>query len=147
MVAAVCVPLIQSQAIDCCWELPELPRFQVSPPSGVTTVPPAVLVGIGTMPYCWLYFQPAAFRVGKIHGPSSIMAAVLFRSCSVRSGAWPHCSTDLDAEPSLTMLTHSCREFWKAAVFTLSRLPPWLQKNGSSCQVDCSSAVASKAMP
>ncbi len=30
---------------------------------------------------------------------------------------------------------------------TLVRLAPLLQKNGSSCQVDCSSAVASKAIP
>jgi hypothetical protein len=45
------------------------------------------------------------------------------------------------------MLTQSWRELLNAGVFTLLRLPPWLQKNGSSCQVDCSSAVASKAMP
>ena len=63
-----CAPLIHSQAAFCCWAEPELPMFQVSPPSGATTVPPAVWVGILTMPYCLLYFQPAAFSSGKIQG-------------------------------------------------------------------------------
>src|SRR5215813_993510 len=139
--------LIHSQAIFCCSELPDLPRLQVSPPSGATTVPPGAFVGIGTIPYSRLYFQPAAFSSGKIHGPFSIIAAVLCRNCWVRSGSWPHWRTDLDAEPSLTMLTHSWRDSVNAGVFTWLRSPPWLQKNGSSCHVDCSSAVASNAMP
>jgi len=52
----------------------------------------------------------------------------------------PHWSTDLDAEPS-------CRACWKAGVFTLVSDAPFDQKNGSSCQVDCSSPVALKAIP
>src|SRR5215475_395090 len=75
------------------------------------------------------------------------MAAVLCRNCWVRSGSWPHWRTDLEADPSLTMLTQSWRDWVKAGEFTLLRSPPALQKNGSSCQVDCSSAVASNAKP
>src|SRR6201985_656333 len=68
-------------------------------------------------------------------------------NCWVRSGSWPQFSTDFEAKPSLTMLTQSCRDDWNEGVSTLVRLAPLLQKNGSSCQVDCSSAVASKAIP
>jgi hypothetical protein len=45
------------------------------------------------------------------------------------------------------MLTHSCGAEAKGGVSTSVRLAPSLQKNGSSCQVDCSSPVASKATP
>ena len=68
-------------------------------------------------------------------------------NCWVRSGSWPQFSTDLEAEPSLTMLTHNCRADSNDGWSTLVRLAPLLQKNGSSWQVDCSSAVASKAIP
>ena len=91
--------------------------------------------------------MPDALSSGKIHGPSSIMAALPCSNCWLRSGSWPHWSTDLEADPSLTMFTHSCRDCSTAGVSTLDRLPPLVQKNGSSCQVDCSSAVASKANP
>ena len=99
------------------------------------------------MPYCWLYFQPAAFSSGKIHGPSTIMAAFWCRNCWVRSGSWPQVRTDFDADPSLTMFTHSWSACWNGGLFTLVSDAPLDQKNGSSCQVDCSSLVASKANP
>src|SRR5882757_10353273 len=147
MVWACCMPCSHSQASFFCSSEPLLPRSTVSPPSGATTVWPALSVGMGTIPYSWLYFQPLALRSGKIHGPLTIIAARSCVNCWVRSGDWPQFSTDLEAEPSLTMLTHSCRADWNGGVSTLVRLAPALQKNGSSCQVDCSSPVASKATP
>src|SRR5215467_451148 len=54
-------------------------------------------------------------------------------NCWVRSGSWPQFSTDFEAEPSLTMLTHSCRADSNDGWSTLVRLAPLLQKNGSSC--------------
>src|SRR6478752_4120839 len=125
MVDACCMPCSHSQASFCCSVEPPVPRSIVSPPSGATTVWPTLSVGMGTMPYWSLYFQPFWLR----------------------SGSWPQFSTDFEAEPSLTMLTQSCRDDWNGGVSTLVRLAPLLQKNGSSCQVDCSSAVASKAIP
>ena len=141
------MPCTHSQASFCCSVEPPVPRSMVSPPSGATTVWPAWSVGMGTMPYWSLYFQPFWLSSGKIHGPLTIIAACPWMNCWVRSGSWPQFSTDFEAEPSLTMLTQSCRADWNDGVSTLVRLAPLLQKNGSSCQVDCSSAVASKAIP
>ena len=39
------------------------------------TVWPALFVGMGTMPYWSLYFQPFWLSSGKIHGPLTIIAA------------------------------------------------------------------------
>src|SRR6266702_4450343 len=104
-------------------------------------------VGMGTIPYWLLYFQPSWLSSGKIHGPSTIIAARWCMNCWVRSGSCPQVSTDFEAEPLLTMLTQSCRDAANPGVSTLVRLAPLLQKNGSSCHVDCSSPVASKAIP
>src|SRR6266702_4745760 len=142
-----CMPCTHSQASFCCSVEPPVPMSMVSPPSGATTVWPGLSVGMGTMPYSLLYVQPFWLSSGKIHGPSTIIAACPCMNCWVRSGSCPQFSTDLEAEPSLTMLTHSCRADWNGGVVTLVRLAPALQKNGSSCQVDCSSPVASKAIP
>src|SRR2546421_11692350 len=147
MVDGCCMPCTHSQASFCCSVEPLVPRSTVSPPSGAITVWPALSVGMGTMPYWSLYFQPFWLSSGKIHGPLTIIAACPCMNCWVRSGSWPQFSTDFEAEPSLTMLTHSCRADANEGVSTLLRLAPLLQKNGSSCQVDCSSAVASKAIP
>src|SRR6266571_4994911 len=125
---ACCMPCTHSQESFCCSVEPPVPRSMVSPPSGATTVCPAGLVGMGTIPYWLLYVQPCWLSSGKIHGPSTIIAACPCMNCWVRSGSCPQVSTDFEAEPSLTMLTQSCR-------------------NGSSCHVDCSSPVASKATP
>src|SRR6185437_9036104 len=147
IVAGCCRPLIHSHAACCCAGEPPAPMSSVSPPNGVTTAWPDWRAGIGAMPYCWLYFHPTAFSSGKIHGPLIIMAAFECRNCWVRSGSWPHVRTDLDADPSLTMFTHSWSACWNCGELTLVSDAPLDQKNGSSCQVDCSSLVASNAMP
>src|SRR6266566_1829415 len=127
---ACCMPCTHSQESFCCSVEPPVPRSMVSPPSGAITVCPAWSVGMG-----------------KIHGPSTIIAARWCMNCWVRSGSCPQVSTDFEAEPLLTMLTQSCRDAANPGVSTLVRLAPLLQKNGSSCHVDCSSPVASKAIP
>src|SRR5581483_9664846 len=117
-----CMPCTHSQVTFCCSVEAVVLMKMVSPPSGAITVWPGLSVGMGTIPYCLLYVQPLALSSGKIHGPSTIIAACPFMNCWVRSGSCPHCSTDLEAEPSLTMLTHSCRADWNGGVSTLDRL-------------------------
>src|SRR5262249_46930536 len=124
-----------------------LPRLQVSPPSGGTTFPPGAFVWIVIIPFSRLFFQLAGFILWRILEPFPILSAVLGRKFLVVMGSWPNWWTYLDVEPSLTMLIHCWRDSVNAGVFTWLRSPAWLQKNGSSCHVDCSSAVASNAMP
>jgi hypothetical protein len=70
IVDAACMPCTHSQASFCCSVEPPVPRSMVSPPSGAITVWPAWLVGMGTMPYWSLYFQPFWIsREGRIWGP------------------------------------------------------------------------------
>src|SRR6266699_6364416 len=45
-------------------------------------------------------------------------------NCWVRSGSWPQFSTDFEAEPSLTMLTHSCRADWTGGRVHLGQAGP-----------------------
>ncbi|MGE5137339.1 MAG: zinc ribbon domain-containing protein [Gemmatimonadota bacterium] len=120
---------------------PELPRSSVSPPSEAITVCPAALVGMGTIPYCWLYFQLALLRVGKIHGPSSIIAAFFCTNCWVRSGSWPQLSTDFEAEPFLTIVTKVCTVSWPPCHSSAG--PCWVKTPTNSLR----SAVVRKAFP
>src|SRR6266571_5759813 len=119
-----CMPCTHAQASFCCSVEPPAPRSMVSPPSGAITVWPALFVGMGTMPNWSLYFQPFWLSSGKIHGPLTIIAACPCMNCWVRSGSWPQFSTDFEAEPSLTMLTHSCRADWTGGRVHLGQAGP-----------------------
>src|ERR1700719_1027590 len=115
---------------------------QTSPPSGTTGLEPSFGTGIVTIPKS----TPLFFTFASCQGPITMVAARPLIN-SFGTSPWFQLTTSLEAKPFLTQSTQSCSATWASFEVRSLKLPPLLQRNGSHCQVACSSFTAEKEIP